>query len=94
MNGVDLMIRSLGAPARKINDLLDELESFKGQDPVGGTDDAEMIRQMCEDWLEHNEVDRVTVLAALVALIHNSYVGMADIEDWINALTHREPSDN
>jgi hypothetical protein len=94
MNGVDLLMRSLAAPARKLDALLNELEDHKGRDPVGGADDADLISQICEDWLAYNDVDRKVILAALVALVHNSYIGLEDIEEWIDGLTEREPGHN
>lgn len=94
MNGVDLLMRSLAAPARKLTELLDSLEEIKGHNPVGGADDADLISQICEDWLDYNDVDRKVILAALVALVHNSYIGLEDIEDWIDGLTEREPGHN
>ncbi len=94
MNGVDLLMRSLAAPARKLTELLDSLEEIKGHNPVGGVDDADLISQICEDWLDHNDVDRKVILAALVALVHNSYIGLEDIEEWIDGLTEREPGHN
>jgi hypothetical protein len=94
VNGVDLMVQSMAAPARKIEELLDWLEEAKGQKPVGGREDAELIQGLVEEWLDKNPVPTEVVLSALVALLHNAYIAMADVEDWIDVLENKEPGHN